>query len=170
VAQEESLASPAHGRPASCGRAASRFELHEHAQQELSRQSRLAFRVIRSPNPAWPGSACPTDVTSVTAASLASHVTHSHQHAYILSVAVRAGGQLIAVRPFAGESERDITISPVLVVNYVHNGTALQWLVQVAATGKLTLRVAETLPVDQVAEAHRRPEKGGGRGRLVVTF
>jgi NADPH:quinone reductase len=84
--------------------------------------------------------------------------------------AIRDGGQLIAVRPFAGESERDITITLVLVANYVHNRTALKRLVELAATGKLTPRVADTLPVEQVAEAHRRLEKGGVRGRLVLTF
>jgi NADPH2:quinone reductase len=84
--------------------------------------------------------------------------------------AVRDGGQLIAVRPFAGDSERDITITLVLVANYVHNRTALQRLVELAATGRLTPRVAETLPVERVAEAHRRLEKGGVRGRIVITF
>jgi NADPH:quinone reductase len=84
--------------------------------------------------------------------------------------AVRDGGQLIAVRPFAGESERDITITLVLVVDYVHNRTALKRLIELAATGGLTPRVAATLPVEQVAEAHRRLEKGGLRGRVVLTF
>ncbi|NHC14728.1 zinc-binding dehydrogenase, partial [Motilibacter deserti] len=36
--------------------------------------------------------------------------------------------------------------------------------------GRLTLRVAATYPVQQVAEAHRRLEAGGVRGRLVLTF
>jgi hypothetical protein len=83
--------------------------------------------------------------------------------------AVRDGEQLIAVRPFAGDSERDITITLVLMANHVHNHTALKRLVDLAATGKLTPRVADTLPVEQVAEAHRRLEKDGVRGRTVVT-
>jgi NADPH2:quinone reductase len=39
-----------------------------------------------------------------------------------------------------------------------------------AVDGRLTLRVADTFPVERVAEAHRRFEKGGVRGRLVLTF
>jgi NADPH:quinone reductase-like Zn-dependent oxidoreductase len=34
----------------------------------------------------------------------------------------------------------------------------------------LTLRIAEVLPADHAAEAHRRLELGGVRGRLVLTF
>ncbi|MFG1792325.1 NADP-dependent oxidoreductase [Nocardia sp. NPDC049149] len=37
------------------------------------------------------------------------------------------------------------------------------------ATANLTLRVAETLPLERAVEAHRRLEKGGLRGRLVLT-
>jgi NADPH:quinone reductase-like Zn-dependent oxidoreductase len=84
--------------------------------------------------------------------------------------AIRDGGHLIAVRPFQGDSERDITITLVLVADYLRNGAALAKLVELAATGKLTLRVADTLPVERVAEAHRRLEQGGVRGRLVLTF
>jgi NADPH:quinone reductase len=35
--------------------------------------------------------------------------------------AIRDGGQLIAVRPFPGESERGITITLVLVTEYAHD-------------------------------------------------
>jgi NADPH:quinone reductase-like Zn-dependent oxidoreductase len=34
--------------------------------------------------------------------------------------------------------------------------------------GRLTPRVADTLPLSEVAKAHRRAEKGGLRGRLVL--
>jgi NADPH:quinone reductase-like Zn-dependent oxidoreductase len=84
--------------------------------------------------------------------------------------AIRDGGHLAAVRPFQGDGERDITITLVLVADYVRNGAALAKLVELAAAGRLTLRVADTLPVERVAEAHRRFEKGGVRGRLVLTF
>jgi NADPH:quinone reductase len=84
--------------------------------------------------------------------------------------AVRDGGQLIAVRPFQGETERDITVSLVLVGNHLHEGTRLAELADLAATGTLTLRIAERFPAERAAEAHRRLEAGGVRGRLVLTF
>ena len=39
-----------------------------------------------------------------------------------------------------------------------------------AEEGKVTLRVAGTYPAEQAAEAHRRFEAGGVRGRLVLVF
>jgi len=84
--------------------------------------------------------------------------------------AIRDGGQLIAVRPFAGESERGITITLVLVTDYVHEAAKLAELARLAADGTLTLRVAREIPVEDAAEAHRQLEAGGTRGRLVLTF
>ncbi len=84
--------------------------------------------------------------------------------------AVRDGGQLLAVRPFQGETERDITISLVLVGHHLHEGARLGELADLAATGVLTLRIAEVLPAERAAEAHRRLAAGGVRGRLVLTF
>jgi NADPH:quinone reductase len=84
--------------------------------------------------------------------------------------AVRDGGQLMAVRPFQGETERGITISLVLVGSHLHEGARLAELADLAAKGVLTLRIAEVLPAGQAAEAHRRLEAGGVRGRLVLTF
>jgi NADPH:quinone reductase-like Zn-dependent oxidoreductase len=84
--------------------------------------------------------------------------------------AVRDEGQLIAVRPFAGETERGIDIGLALVGDYATNQPALQELSRQAAAGELTLRVAGTYPADQAAQAHRRLEAGGVRGRLLITF
>lgn len=84
--------------------------------------------------------------------------------------AVRDGGQLMAVRPFQGETERGIEISLVLVGNHLHEGHRLAELADLAAKGTLTLRVAELIPAERAAEAHRRLEAGGVRGRLVLTF
>jgi NADPH:quinone reductase-like Zn-dependent oxidoreductase len=56
----------------------------------------------------------------------------------------------------------------------VHNvwiradGERLAGLAAMAATRQLTLRVADTLPLDRVADAHARLAKGGLRGRLVL--
>jgi NADPH:quinone reductase len=84
--------------------------------------------------------------------------------------AVRDGGQLLAVRPFAGSTERDITIHLVLVGRHLHEGHRIAELAGLVSEGVLTLRVAEALPADRAAEAHRRLEAGGVRGRLVLTF
>jgi NADPH:quinone reductase len=84
--------------------------------------------------------------------------------------AVRDGGQLLAVRPFQGETERDITISLVLVGQHLHEGPRVAELADLAGKGVLTLRIAEVLPPERAAEAHRRLEEGGVRGRLVLAF
>ena len=84
--------------------------------------------------------------------------------------AVRDGGQLMAVRPFSGDSERGISVSLVLVFQHLHEGGRLAGLADLVTKGTLTLRVADVLPADRAAEAHRRFEAGGVRGRLVLTF
>jgi NADPH2:quinone reductase len=47
---------------------------------------------------------------------------------------------------------------------------ALDRLRAQAETGQVTLRVADVLPAAEAAEAHRRLEAGGVRGRLVLDF
>jgi NADPH:quinone reductase len=84
--------------------------------------------------------------------------------------AIRDGGQLIAVRPFAGESERSITITPVFVLDYVHEAAKLAELARLAKDGTLTLRVAKEIPAADAGLAHQQLEAGGTRGRLVLTF
>ncbi len=84
--------------------------------------------------------------------------------------AIRDGGQLIAVRPFSGESERSITINLVFVLDYLHEAAKLTELARLAGHGTLTLRVAEEIPAAEAARAHRQLEAGGTRGRLVLTF
>ena len=84
--------------------------------------------------------------------------------------AVRDGGQLLAVRPFQGETERGIAISLVLVGQHLHEGDRLASLAELAGKGVLTLRIAELLPAERAAEAHRRLDAGGVRGRLVLVF
>jgi NADPH:quinone reductase len=84
--------------------------------------------------------------------------------------AIRDGGKLATVRGFAGPSERGITIEPVRVTSYVHNGEALDRLGRLVAEGKITLRVAETFPPERAADAQRKMAAGGTRGRLVIVF
>jgi NADPH2:quinone reductase len=84
--------------------------------------------------------------------------------------AVRDGGQVAAVRPFRGQAERSITVTLVLVADYLHAANKLAELAGQAADGRVTLRVAAELPAEHAPEAHRMIEAGGVRGRLVLTF
>jgi NADPH2:quinone reductase len=84
--------------------------------------------------------------------------------------AVKDSGQLVAVRPFQGETERDIKISLVLVGEHLHEGERVAGLAALAAQGVLTLRLAQALPAERACEAHARLMAGGVRGRLVLTF
>jgi len=84
--------------------------------------------------------------------------------------AIRDGGKLATVRGFAGPSERGITIEPVRVTSYLHNHEALEQLARLVAEKRLTLRVAETFPPEQAADAQRKMAAGGTRGRLLIVF
>lgn len=84
--------------------------------------------------------------------------------------AVRDGGGVATVRGFEGERQRGITFHPVFVPKYAREGEKLDRLRQQVEDGQLTLRVAETYPAEQAADAHRRLEAGGVRGRLVLEF
>jgi len=84
--------------------------------------------------------------------------------------AIRDGGKLATVRGFAGPSERGITIAPVWVSSYVHNGLALDRLGRLVAEGRLSLRVSETFPPERVADAQQKMAAGGTRGRLLIAF
>jgi NADPH:quinone reductase len=84
--------------------------------------------------------------------------------------AIRDAGQLAAVRAFEGEPERGIRVHHVRVSDYAQNQEALRGLSTLAAHGGLRLRVAETFPPEQAADAHRKLAAGGVRGRLVIVF
>lgn len=84
--------------------------------------------------------------------------------------AVRDGGAVAAIRPFQGETERDITIHPIWVTEYATAADKLDQLRQMVENAELTLRVARTFPAESASEAHRMLEKGGTRGRLVIEF
>ena len=84
--------------------------------------------------------------------------------------AVRDGGGMATVRTFSGETERGITVHPVWVREYVREHAKLDQLRRQVETGIITLRVARTFAAEDAAEAHRVLERGGTRGRLVITF
>ena len=84
--------------------------------------------------------------------------------------ALRDGGAFTAVRGFVGDPQRGIRFTQTWVRNYDREYEKLDRLRQQAESGILTLRVADTYPPERAAEAHRRLEAGGTRGRLVIVF
>ncbi|MEV6671732.1 NADP-dependent oxidoreductase [Streptomyces sp. NPDC051162] len=84
--------------------------------------------------------------------------------------AVRDGGRIATLRNFSAPGERGITFHPVMVTEYAREHTKLDRLRQQVEDGRLTLRIAQLLPAEQAAEAHRILEAGGVRGRLVLQF
>lgn len=82
--------------------------------------------------------------------------------------AVRDGGAVATVRGWEGDGSRDLRVHPVWVRDVARRRDVLEELVGLAADGTLTLRVADVLPAEQAAEAHRRLEAGGVRGRIVL--
>jgi NADPH2:quinone reductase len=84
--------------------------------------------------------------------------------------AVKNGGPVVTVRGYTGNGERGLRFFPVRVATYSEEHEKLDALRVAVEEGVVTLRVADTFPAEQAAEAHRRLEAGGVRGRLVVTF
>jgi NADPH:quinone reductase-like Zn-dependent oxidoreductase len=83
--------------------------------------------------------------------------------------AVRDGGSFVSVRGWSG-NERGITFHRTSVRNYDHRADLLDRLRLQVQDGLITLRVAATFPAEQAAEAHRRLEARGTRGRLVLVW
>lgn len=84
--------------------------------------------------------------------------------------AVRDGGAYTSLRGFQGEAQRDIRYSRTFVAEYDGCFEKLDRLRRQVEDGTLTLRLAATYPLEQVARAHERLEAGGTRGRLVIEF
>ena len=84
--------------------------------------------------------------------------------------AVRDGGAFTAVRGFQGAPQRDIRFTTTWVRTYAQEFEKLDRLRRQVEAGEITLRVAEVYPPEKAAEAHRRLEAGGARGRLVIKF
>jgi NADPH:quinone reductase-like Zn-dependent oxidoreductase len=82
--------------------------------------------------------------------------------------ALRDGGAFASVRGWAGLEERGITFNRTMVTSYDHRADLLDTLRTQVEDGTVTLRVAASYPIDQAAEAHRRLEAGGTRGRCVI--
>jgi NADPH:quinone reductase len=85
-------------------------------------------------------------------------------------LAVRDGGAFTSVRGFLGAPQRDIHFTATLVRSYTQEWEKLDRLRQQVEAGDITLRVAEIYPPERAADAHRRLEAGGTRGRLIIQF
>jgi NADPH2:quinone reductase len=81
--------------------------------------------------------------------------------------AVRNRGAFLAV--VAGAAPYPLRGTRVGTVWIRADGAALAGLASLAERGRLRLRVADVLPLAEAAHAHERLEKGGLRGRLVLT-
>ncbi|MEV8512333.1 NADP-dependent oxidoreductase [Dactylosporangium sp. NPDC051484] len=80
--------------------------------------------------------------------------------------AVRDGGAYVAVTdPSTPAPERGIRVAKVSVAP---SAEGLAALLDDLAAGRLTTRIAGRLPLAKAAEAHRRVERGGLRGKLVL--
>ncbi|MCB5906141.1 zinc-binding dehydrogenase [Streptomyces pinistramenti] len=84
--------------------------------------------------------------------------------------AVADGGTPAELRGWSGPAERGIRVCPVMAPDGMTDTKGLDRLRRQAEDGTLTLRVAEVLPADEAARAHRMLESGGLHGRLVLDF
>jgi NADPH2:quinone reductase len=81
--------------------------------------------------------------------------------------AVREGGKYVTLTPALGAIEIEPDVQ-VLVQVVRRDATVLAELARQVDAGALTLRVADTFPLDQAAAAHELLGKGGLRGRIVL--
>jgi NADPH:quinone reductase-like Zn-dependent oxidoreductase len=90
--------------------------------------------------------------------------------------AVREGGSYAPFRSagepggYAARADPRITVRRPFVPEYAGRHDRLEEIRRLAEAGVLIPRVAGTLAAAEAAEAHRRLEAGGVRGRLVLTF
>jgi NADPH:quinone reductase-like Zn-dependent oxidoreductase len=83
---------------------------------------------------------------------------------------VRDGGAAVNARVNPRITDPRLRTATVGVLSQATNNAALVWLAEMVAKGALTPRVALRVPVAEAAEAHRRVEQGGLRGRAVLIF
>ena len=85
--------------------------------------------------------------------------------------AIRDGGALAVVRTWDGDDvEQGIRIEKVQVWTVLDRTDWLREVRELALRGVLVPRVAGTYPPEAAADAHRRMEAGGLRGRAVIVF
>ena len=84
--------------------------------------------------------------------------------------AVKDSGSFTSVRGFKGEPQRDIDFTATWVTAYDCKKDNLETLCKQAESGVLTLRVADSVKMENAAEAHKKLEAGGTRGRMIIEF
>ena len=84
--------------------------------------------------------------------------------------AVRDGGSFTSIRGFKGLPQRNISFSATWVTAYNCDKEKLDKIRQQVEDGLITLRVADVVDPDNAAEAHKRLEEGGTRGRMVIKW
>ncbi len=93
-----------------------------------------------------------------------------------LADAVADGGSLVAVRGpqepggYDRSANPSVQVRSISVADYLGRPDKLDELRDLAERRVLTPTVASTYPAERAADAHRRFETGGARGRLVLTF
>lgn len=83
---------------------------------------------------------------------------------------VRDGGPCVSVRGPRGDGDTRVRHHAVSVTQYAEDTGALARLAHAVADRVLTPRVAHRLPPARAAAAHELVERGGLRGRVVLTF
>jgi NADPH:quinone reductase len=84
---------------------------------------------------------------------------------------VRDGGAFIHARSIESPSDDErIRREVVFVPDHFHRTDKIREAMDLAQTGVFAPRVALRLPMEKAAEAHRLLERGGLRGRIVLTF
>ena len=84
--------------------------------------------------------------------------------------AVKDGGSFTSVRGFKGEPQRNIDFTATWVTAYDCKKDKLETLCKQAESGVLTLRVADSVKMENAPEAHKKLEAGGTRGRMIIEF
>ncbi len=79
--------------------------------------------------------------------------------------AVRHGGAFVSLLNSAPMARREVTMTNLA---WHTDAERLAKLAAYAASGAITLRVAHTFPLEQIAEAHQTLATGGLRGRIVL--
>ena len=84
--------------------------------------------------------------------------------------AVKDNGSFTSVRNFIGEPQRNINFTATWVSEYYCDFEKLNTLRQQVEDGLISLRVAEIVTPENAAEAHRKLDAGGARGRMVINW
>jgi NADPH:quinone reductase-like Zn-dependent oxidoreductase len=84
--------------------------------------------------------------------------------------AVKDNGSFTSVRNFIGEPQRNINFTATWVSEYNCDLEKLDRLRQQVEDGLISLRVADTVKPENTAEAHRKLDAGGTRGRMVIDW